>query len=148
MKGTSCYTLKTLSQTIELYGSCACCYTEEGNVAFLRKTGRFYHWLPEHKCVAGLWEDIDVNTGTPKSLFKAIKPLLEWWLEYEQWINAQLGLKHREKCFKEWGNVKMQKPWLPPKEALSWVKSFINNESLQVRPKKFLNSQHEPFALN
>ncbi len=140
LKGTSCYTLSTPDQTIELYGSCACCYTPEGNVAFLRKTGRFYHWLPDHKCVAGLWDLSDVSVGTPQSLFKAIRPLLKWWVEYEKWATDELGTTHRQKSFKDWSQVKTQKPWLPPQEATLWVSSFLENASQQIRPKKFLKT--------
>jgi len=138
LKGTSCYTLTETERIVELYGSCASCYTDTGNVAFLRTRRRFYHWLPEHRCVAGKWKPEEVALRTPESLFQVLSPLLQWWVEYETWIQHRFGTEYREQCYKEWRSIKTQKPCLPPEDAVQWVSSFLNDESNHIRPKNFL----------
>jgi len=137
LKGTSCYTFKTKGTTIELYGSCASCYSENASVAFLRSRSRFYHWVSEDRCVAGLWTKADIETGTPESIFAAVTPLLQWWFEYEQWINDRFGETYREQCFREWRKINKSKSWLPPQEATRWLEQFLKNGSAHVRPKHF-----------
>jgi len=143
LKGTSCYTLEMGSVTIELYGSCACCYSDASSVAFLRPRSRMYHWLPEGRCVAGLWTQDDLDAGTPESLFQAATPLLRWWLEYEQWILERFGATYREGCFKEWKKVNKHKSWLPPEEALQWVECFLLHGGSHLRPKQFREAAGE-----
>jgi len=138
LKGTSCYTLETETVIVELYGSCACCYTDATRVAFLRNKTRFYHWLPEERCVAGLWTEEDIHAGSPESLFQATVPLLRWWLEYEAWILSRLGDAYREACFKEWRKVNKSKSWLPPQEAMRWVEAFLEQAGEHLRAKHFM----------
>ncbi|MEM6756236.1 MAG: hypothetical protein AAF586_03645, partial [Planctomycetota bacterium] len=141
MTGTSCYTLDSESHTIELYGSCACCYCESARVAFIRTRSRFYDWLPEERCVAGLWTEHDLDEGQPEAMLHRVRPLLHWWLEYERWIARRLGDAYRDLCFEEWRKVNKRKSWLPPREATRWVEQFLANGSSQVRPKSFKSSR-------
>jgi len=142
LKGTSCYTLETERATIELYGSCACCYSDDSSVAFLRTKMRLYHWLPEDRCVAGLWTNEDIETGSPESLFQGATPLLRWWLEYEHWIMDRLGETYRQECFLEWRKINKRKSWLPPQEASRWLALFLKNGGSHVRPRHF-NKERE-----
>ena len=135
LKGTSCYTLERDGQTIELYGSCAGIYTGESKVVFLRTRCSFYHWLPEHRAVAGLWENENIRREEPETMYQLLRPLLEWWLEYEAWIIERHGHKYREFCHQEWKKVKSTKPWLKPELATQWVRDFIERKDQQVRPK-------------
>jgi len=143
LKGTSCYSLESSDQIIELYGSCACLYKDDVQIAFLRLKSRFYHWLPECRCVAGLWSDNDIDAGTPESIYKAITPLLQWWLEHESWISERFDPRYREACYKEWKRVNSRKSWLPPEEALHWVEDFLTNGADHTRPKKLPESRFQ-----
>lgn len=137
LKGTSCYTLEQAGLAIDLYGSCVGCYTDNGSVVFLRTHKRFFHWLAEGRCVAGLWELEDVKSGSPDSLFNTAKPLLEWWATYESWITKRMGPEYREACYKEWGRLKTQKQWLSPNDATTWLSGFLELGPEQVRPKHY-----------
>jgi len=140
LKGTSCYTLETDHQTIELYGSCACLYTRDSKVAFIRLKNRFYHWLPERRCIAGRWTDDDLEAGTPESIYQSLIPLLRWWLGHEAWIAQHLPPSYRNTCYKEWKKVNSSKSWLPPAVALDWVQGFIEQGAIHPRAKNYIDS--------
>ncbi|MEM0913457.1 MAG: hypothetical protein AAGK09_02490 [Planctomycetota bacterium] len=140
LKGTSCYTLEAKSGAIDLYGSCASFYSASSSVAFIRPRSRFYHWLPEKRCVAGLWTDRDLGSGAPERLFENAKPLLRWWLEYERWIADRFGDAYRDACFDEWRTVNKQKSWLSPREARQWLEQLLASGNSPMRPKKLKSS--------
>lgn len=139
LKGTSCYTLKTKDFTIELYGSCAAYYSKSSRVVFIRKRGRFYHWLPDHKLIAGQWSQDDLRQGDAEELHQALIPLLQWWLDYEAWISEKFPSTYRGYCFSEWQKVKSKAHWLAPELATKWVDKFINYSDDLVRPKNFVS---------
>ncbi|MEM6334478.1 MAG: hypothetical protein AAF823_14180 [Planctomycetota bacterium] len=135
-EGTSCYTLEHDAQTIELYGSCACCYAHAASVAFIRTRCRFYGWLPQDRCVAGLWEEDDLEVTAPEAMFESVKPLLHWWLDYEAWVGQRHGHTYRQLCFEEWRKVNKRRSWLPPQDALRWVDEFLTKGCAHCRPDK------------
>ena len=137
LKGTSCYTHKNHSRTIELYGSCAALYTSSEPVVFLRKRCRFYHWVPDQKLVAGQWTQADIKPVASSVMLASLTPLLEWWVTYEMWIENCLGKRYREQCFTEWSKVQGKAVWLPPTEARDWVMQFLQEKGKHVRPKDF-----------
>jgi len=138
LRGTSCYTHKSDSQTIELYGSCAASYTHSSKMVFLRKRCRFYHWLPQHKLVAGVWSQEDIAISDPETMLRSLDPLLSWWVAYESWVEKYLGSKYREQCFSDWKQVQGKAAWLPPMAATQWVKQFMARRGAHVRPKQFV----------
>jgi len=142
LKGTSCYAFETDTQLIELYGSCAGVYSNDSQVVFLRERCKFYHWLPEHELIAGQWSLDDVDSGTPESIFTAVTPLLEWWVNYERWIQENFDPKYREQCFKDWSKIKSRPSWLAPEMATIWVSQFLEKRELMARPKKLLQNEY------
>ena len=141
LKGTSCYTLTLPEHTIELYGSCAALYAESANVVFLRKRGRFYRWVGEGNLIAGRWTQDDVVTDDPEIMLENLRPLLNWWIEYEEWIEESFGGRYRSLCYSEWSKVKGKVLWLEPQQAVNWVQEFIKRGDQHVRPKKFAEQE-------
>ncbi len=138
LKGTSCYAKKSDETLIELYGSCAGLYTEASKLVFLRKRCRFYHWLPEHRLIAGQWSQGDIDAGSPEEIFNSLTALLKWWVEYEAWIEGKFGKHYREECYKEWKKVKTKGSWLPPDVAVEWVAEFLKQREQMKRPKQLI----------
>jgi len=138
LKGTSCYTLNTDVGVLELYGSCAGFYTDKGNIVFVRKRGRFYQWLPEHRLVAGCWRQEDLKILPPDEMLALMEPLLTWWVNYEKWIIQRLGQPYRELCHKECKKVNKSMSWLVPTTAAAWVEKLMAKGDEHVRPKHFL----------
>lgn len=137
LKGTSCYTHQRGSTEIELYGSCAALYTDTVSMVFLRKRCRFYRWLPEQKLVAGQWSQSDIELADSSTMLQSITPLLQWWVEYEKWIEERMGKNYREQCFTQWGKVQGKAAWLAPAVATDWVMQFLQEKGKHVRPKDF-----------
>jgi len=137
LKGTSCYTLEDSDQTIVLYGSCAGLYSKDSRVVFLRKRERFYRWLPEEHLIAGCWTQEDIETADPEEMLQELTPLLRWWVDYEEWIEENLGSQYREFCHGEWKKLKSKASWLPPQQAVAWVREFIELGDQHVRPKQY-----------
>lgn len=110
LTGTSCYTLHSEQASIELYGSCAGYYTHSSNLVFLRQRCRFYKWLPDHRVVAGQWSQNDVQLNDPNTMLSTLIPFLEWWVDYEKWIEERHGKKYRETCYSQWKQLKSKAP--------------------------------------
>ncbi|WP_143183685.1 hypothetical protein [Rubritalea squalenifaciens] len=137
LKGTSCYTADWGGGIVELYGACAGYYGDGSKVVFLRERCRFYHWLPPERLVAGMWTTDDVQASSANVMFDAVWPLLNWWLEYEEWIEQQLGADHRKRCYAAWKKLKSAKPWLEPEKVTGWLQHFLDESSRAVRPKHY-----------
>ena len=137
LKGTSCYTHESDARTVELYGSCAGLYTDLASMVFLRKRCRFYRWVGEQKLVAGKWSKADINLTPADAMLTSLTPLLEWWLDYEKWVEEAFGENYRERCFNEWRKVNREASWLPPATATEWVKQLLKQKNKHVRPKNF-----------
>jgi len=138
LRGTSCYTYESDEGLIELYGSCAGFYSRESKMVFLRKRCRFYRWLPEHRLVAGNWSQDDIQVDDPYVMLAGLTPLLNWWIDYENWIDQHFGRDYRQKCFVEWGKVKGKPAWLPPELAMQWVGGLLEQGNSHVRPKQYV----------
>ena len=137
LKGTSCYTLEKDGTMIELYGSCACCYTSNSKVAYLRPRARFYEWIAQERCVAGLWNSSDIDASSAQDLFDSTVPLLNWWISYEEWIANKFPPQYRETCHRDWKKAHSSKSWLKPDQAVNWVRAFLENRQTHIRPKNF-----------
>ena len=137
LPGTSCYTYTCEDSMIELYGSCAAFYSEHTNIVFLRQRGRFYQWISPEKLIAGRWKQEDLKSIKPSAMLQAMTPFLEWWIDYEQWIQEQHGNHYREQCHQEWKKVNSRLSWLKPTVAMQWVKTLILEKDKHVRPKHF-----------
>lgn len=137
LKGTSCYTAGWGGGIVELYGACAGYYGTDSRVVFLRERCRFYHWLPPERLVAGVWTADDVQASSANVMFDAVRPLLNWWLEYEVWIEQQLGVDHRKRCYAAWKKLKSAKPWLEPEKVAGWLQYFLDESSQAIRPKQY-----------
>lgn len=137
LKGTSCYTGEFNEGVIELYGACAGYYSTTSQAVFLRKRCRFYQWLPDHKLIAGCWSQEEIQVKSPEAMYTAIRPFLQWWVAYEQWIESRWGSLYRERCFDEWSKIKGRTTWLPSQSARQWVQQFLEQKDTHVRPKHF-----------
>ena len=137
LKGTSCYTLERNESCIQLYGSCAGLYKTDSQIVFLRKRCRFYQWLPQHKLVAGQWNQEQLCAKNAFQLFESLTPLLQWWIEYEKWITGKFGTNYRCQCYSEWQQVKAKTSWLPPQKAQCWVEQLLIDKLAHKRPKHF-----------
>ena len=138
LTGTSCYTFKSGSEVVELYGSCAALYANETKIVFLRERCRFYQWIPEHHLVAGNWSQEDLKIESFQCVFNALTPLLQWWMEYEKWVEQKLGSAYRKQCYKDWKKLKSKPAWLAPDVAVDWVIKFLKLQEKHVRPKHFV----------
>lgn len=147
LKGTSCYSLDSNDQLIDLYGSCAGVYSGDSQLVYLRERCRFYHWLSDSPLVAGQWSQGDVSVGDAQDIFTSLAPLLKWWLEYESWIKENLGTEHRDTCYRQWSKIKTKVNWLPPESATEWVKGFLEQKDQMTRPDK-LSRQATPKKTN
>ncbi len=72
----------------------------------MEKRGRFYKWLASERLIAGRWSQDDIAVGGAVAMHEALMPLMEWWLDYEEWICERCGKAHREACYAEWKKVK------------------------------------------
>jgi hypothetical protein len=124
LKGTSCYSMKWERGWIELHGACAGWYSEEGSFTYIRTHHRCLGWDGQQPPVPGVWEKDRLIPLPAHELYERALPFLNWWLTYETGVMRDHGRKYRERCHREFRKLPKSRPWLPPTEALEWLKQF------------------------
>lgn len=137
LQGTSCYGTDWRGGRIELHGACAGWYAPGGGVAFIRTLDRCVGWLPSAPPVPGAWPREHIEPLEPALLRERSLPFLDWWIAYEEEILRVHGPDYRDRCFREFKALPGSKPWLPPTEALRWLRAFREHPAALVRAKHF-----------
>ena len=139
LKGTSCYRLEWQDGHLELYGSCAGWYGQQGGFSFIRPRKRVVIWENENTTpIPGKWQPEFVKTSaTKEELHAASKPFLDWLISYEQTILNQFGTAYREENYLRYQRVLKATSWIKPHAALRWITCFRDTPDRLVRPKNF-----------
>lgn len=144
LKGTSCYRRTWQDGHIELYGSCAGWYNQDGGFAFIRPQRRCVVWLSgEVTPIPGAWEKKHISSSaTKEDLYLASLPFLDWLISYEQTLLAELGHDYRNANYWKYKKVPKAKAWLEPELALQWFQCFRETPDQLVRPKRFSHKKN------
>ncbi|MBB5349955.1 hypothetical protein HNR46_000176 [Haloferula luteola] len=162
LQGTSCYTRPWQKGSIQLHGACAGWYGEQGGVVFIRPLGHCVGWRMSTPPTPGEWSREHFESLSPDSLRHRIQPFLEWWIAYEETLlslrplhsthpsSSLLGAGYRDRCFRAFRQLPRSRSWLPPRDALPWLRHFRDRTPGLPRAKRFsagiAGSFPRPFA--
>jgi len=143
LKGTSCYSLPVEDGEIFLHGACAgwISKNEEPGFIFIRPKGRCFLWHDSAPPVPGNWPTESLSTPDPISNLPSLVPFLNWWLDHEAWVSAEIGNNYRTNCHRKYKSLPKSKPWLPPEQATAWLTLLMKNPATTPRAKQFSRLQ-------
>ena len=145
-EGTSRYRMPWEGGVVELHGFCAGWYPQRAKawgVLFVRHRGRVELCDGTEAVTPGEYKSIgDGNTDT---LLESVMPLVRWLVSYESWIQMTMPSGYRHACWMEYLSLMGARPWLPPDEALRWLRCFANSphttsRARAMRPAKAASS--------
>ncbi len=139
LKGTSCYSLPWQDGSIFLHGACVGWLAENGDPGFIyiRPSGKCFLWLDHEAPVPGTWPSENLSSIDLAEDFHSLSPFIEWWLEHETWISAEMGSAYRINCHRKYKSLTKSKPWLAPSDATAWLQLFLENPATTPRAKHF-----------
>lgn len=140
LAGTSCYRRPLDGGGfVELHGACVGWYSgDEGTPSFLfvRNRHRCFRYDSGEAPIPGIYPRDWLHPGPPKALYLLSRRFLDWWLDYEEWIAKVTGPEYRSSCHRAFGKLPKSKPWLPPAEALAWIRHYGDNPTDLQRARK------------
>lgn len=138
LDGTSCYRLELGSDLIELHGACVGRYAaEKDGFLFIRTRRRCFLYRDAEPPAPGIYVEKRFRSGSAWALYEASCRFLDWWLEYEAWITDRAGPGYRASGFQMFRKLPKSRPWLPPEQALDWLKRYANDPSSLRRAREW-----------
>ena len=141
VKGTSCYRTRYKGDIVELHGLCVGRYSKENpSFLFTRRYRRSWIYNDYKPPLPGHYDKSLIKRNSIPQIEIASRGFLEWWLEYESWIAKTTRPNYRKNCFRTFRKISKSKSWLPPDEALLWLKQYMDSPS-NLRRAKHWNKQ-------
>lgn len=147
IKGSSCYRTIYKNDIIELHGLCVGRYAKhEPSFFYTRQYRRCWVYEDSNPPLPGQYDDALINKHDIDQIEKASRNFLAWWLEYETWITSTTSSTYRKKCYRSFRTLPKSKNFLPPDEALMWLREYMENPSQVPRAKNWnkLTSPNPP----
>ncbi|MEZ5385413.1 MAG: hypothetical protein R3F13_07860 [Prosthecobacter sp.] len=144
LKGTSCYQLHHEDGLIELHGACAGWYPEAGSerpgFLFVRTNGRCTTHRLHEPVVPGSYPAEALQNHTADAL-AASRLFAGWLVDYEAWVQRQMGPDYRTDCRKMLASLPKGQTWLPSSQAGSWLRLFVSQGAFAPRARTMLASR-------
>ena len=138
LQGTSCYTLEWQGGRIQLHGSCAGWYPDQGDgFIYIRPLRGCFVWQGKGLPVPGEWTHAHAAGVPLLKRWELALPFLDWWLDSEFWVRENCGSSYRAACFRHFKQLPKARPWLPPAEGLLWLRTFRESPGKVARAKRY-----------
>lgn len=136
-EGSSRYRMDWRDGTVEVHSFCAGWYPrfDEG-VVFIRNRERLYSCSGDEPLTPGAYEEERHTALNADAMLNLSRPLVEWVSEYESWVHAQTTSGYRQKCWMKLLSRMGGKPWLPPEQAETWRRSFVQDPASTPRARE------------
>ncbi len=139
-EGSSRYRMPWREGVFELHGFCAGWYPQragERGVLFIRGKERLFECSAGVPLTPGHYEEERYSLADRDAMLALCRPMFEWVLAYEAWVEEVTVPGYRERCFNAFCALKNGTPWLPPQEALAWIGSFLDAPEKTPRVKRW-----------
>lgn len=129
--GTSRYQRELEGGILELHGHLAGWYPAEGGgpgMIFVRQRrvcqlcGEVLPVRADQVDEARIWTP--AGSSEWAQLARVTGTVLKWLVEYEAWVDSQLGSCHRAAQYREYQMLPKRHWWLPPEAARNWYAAF------------------------
>ena len=148
-EGTSRYRMPWEGGTVELHGFCAGWYPRNmraAGVLFIRYKGRLDLCAGGEPVTPGKYDAGRIGGGGMDDLLEGAMPLVRWLVSYEGWVREAAPPKYRRACWMEYLELKGARGWLPPDDALRWLRRFAESPASVPRARTW-HKDRIPFLL-
>ncbi|MBP85051.1 MAG: hypothetical protein CMO61_14515 [Verrucomicrobiales bacterium] len=145
LEGTSVYR-KSLDggAAVELHGACAGLYDlndpDSGHFLYIRNKKRCFLYSADAPPAPGFYAMESLANGPALDLYFSSLRFLDWWLEYESWIEKRTDPTWRYQCYEAFSSLPASRPSLPPREAILWLSQYRRNPSGITRIRERMRS--------
>lgn len=145
LEGTSCYR-KNLDEDsfVELHGACAGHYVPDEDAAtnflYIRNKKHCFLHSGNEPPAPGFYATDTLHSGPALHLYFASLRFLDWWLEYEKWIEKETSSDWREAGYAAFASLPASRPSLPPQEATLWLNQYRRNPTRIARVSAWMRS--------
>lgn len=134
-EGSSRYRQEWQGGVIEIHGFCAGWYPAEGEgVIFIRNRQRLLGVRGGMPTVPGAYEGL--KAPSPDALLAGVRPLVQWWIAYEERVAAVTPPAYREACWQRARRLAKARAWLPPAEVVPWLRRFLDDPQRVDRTRR------------
>jgi len=125
---------------IELHGFCAAWYPgaseQEGSI-FIRNRSRIQSTSGGEPHRPGAYDPSRIGRLAPDRVLECVVPFAAWWIAYEEWISGTTPPAYRQACWSDAKHLGKSKSWLPPEDALRWLRQFVDDpeKAGRARPR-------------
>lgn len=142
LKGTSCYRMQLEDgDCIELHGACVGRYpgaqSQSPGFLFVRARHRIFLYSGSEPPAPGRYVPEQLRPGSALEMYAICCQFLDWWLDYEEWITTRVSLGFRDACFWTFQHLPASSPWLPPADALAWLRAFRESPATVGRARNW-----------
>jgi hypothetical protein len=127
---------------VELHGACAGRYprspgsADAPGVLFIRSRAKVFLYSGQEPPVPGRYDETLLCGGSAREVYAASCRFLDWWLEYERWIADTVGNRYRDTCHRNFSKLPASVPWLPPSQALAWLRAYRQSPATVGRARR------------
>ncbi len=142
LKGTSCYRMQLADgDHIELHGACVGRYPavqcQSPGFLFVRARQRIFLYSGSEPAIPGRYVPEQLRPGSAVEMYAICCQFLDWWLAYEEWITTRVSPGFRDACHWTFQHLPASAPWLPPAEALAWLRAFRESPTTVPRARNW-----------
>ncbi len=140
LDGTSCYRVDFDGDFIELHGACVGRYSRDSDgFLFIRNRKGCFLYQSEEPPAPGFYAREYLRSTPATDLFEASLKFLQWWLEYEAWVDQVTERGYRDRCYRMFGKLPKSKPWLTPDQARKWLQGYAKSPETLRRARHWKN---------
>lgn len=144
-RGTSCYHSEFNGYNLELYGSCIGLSSHDvDGMLYVRPRRRIFLRDFQQTLIPGCWDQQKLDRGDTRTRYHISCQLIEWILDYRNWLRARLGAHYRQHCDLSYKNRPPASRWLPPPHDEAWWQQFLSNPLSLPNLRTFKKQTQEP----
>ena len=137
--GSSCYRTIYHDDIIELHSLCVGRYSQsKPSLFYTRQYRKLWVYDDEKPPLPGHYNEGLLNKKDLDKIEIASRSFLEWWLEYESWIDSTIGQDYRYKCYRAYRSLSKSKTWLQPRDGLAWLTCYMDSPKTVPRAKNWI----------
>lgn len=140
-EGSSRYWMNWRQGVMELHSFCVGWYPHNPGgkgIIFIRSQERLFTCTGGEPVFPGVYENARFARDGADGLLEAVSPLFSWVCQYESRVRKLAGVGYRQKCWMRYLSKPGARPWLPPDDAVRWLRDFVRTPASVPRPREVL----------
>lgn len=143
-EGSSRYRIEWGGGTVELHSYCCGWYgavPPYDGAIFIRRLERVVASVGPIPPTPGVYESERMAASGADQLLRSVRPLVRWVVDYEDRLGELAGEQYRRECWRRARSGAGARPWLAPRAARDWFRSFLDDPCRTRRPREIIKQE-------